>query len=457
MRLAIQQMNPNDTFNLLSFSGGTGRCFPKPVPNTPKNRAIALKYLADLYGSGGTQMMPAILEALGGDHDPERVRIVAFMTDGYIGNDFAIIDAVRKHAGTSRVFAFGIGNAVNRFLLDGMAQAGRGAVEYVTLQSQGEGAAKRFHDRIHTPVLTDIVVDWGNLPVTEVYPKQIPDLFSNKPILIHGRLTGPADGTLVLRGNTAGGPFARRIRMRPSAPVEQHDALASLWARAKVKDLMMQDYAAVQRGDAPEQMRHEITALGVEFRLMTQFTSFVAVEEMTVTVAGKLVTIAVPVEMPAGVSYEGVFGQKAAATLPSAPPSAHGFSGALTLQRQASPSATMPRAEELSADRGYREDEAKQRLSKLAASLRRLAEQVAREGNNGTLTVDNLRVLDYRVDVMVYLRDTSDATLEALQELGLVKTGESKTIRLVIGSIDVRQLEKLAQLETVLRVMPVSG
>ena len=75
---------------------------------------MALRYLADLYGSGGTEMMPAILEALGGTHDPQRLRVVAFMTDGYIGNDYAIIDAVRQHAGTSRVFAFGIGNAVNR-------------------------------------------------------------------------------------------------------------------------------------------------------------------------------------------------------------------------------------------------------------------------------------------------------------------------------------------------------
>ena len=115
---------------------------------------MALRYLADLYGSGGTEMMPAILEALGGTHDPQRLRVVAFMTDGYIGNDYAIIDAVRQHAGTSRVFAFGIGNAVNRFLLDSMAHAGRGAVEYVTLQSQADAAVQRFHQRIQAPVLT---------------------------------------------------------------------------------------------------------------------------------------------------------------------------------------------------------------------------------------------------------------------------------------------------------------
>jgi Ca-activated chloride channel family protein len=244
MRLAIERMNPQDTFNLLSFSGGTGRCFARPMPNTAANRAIALKYLADLYGSGGTEMMPAIREALGGPRDPKRVRIVAFMTDGYVGNDLEIIDAVRRQAGTACVFVFGIGNAVNRFLLDGMAHAGRGVVEYVTLESQADGAMRRFQERIHAPLLTDITIDWGTLSAAEVYPKHIPDLFSHQPIMIHGRLQGPADGTLVLRGHTATGPFARQIRVHPPAEPIQHTAMASLWARAKVKKRMLQDYTA---------------------------------------------------------------------------------------------------------------------------------------------------------------------------------------------------------------------
>jgi Ca-activated chloride channel family protein len=152
------------------------------------------------------------MEALGGQHDAKRVRIVAFMTNGYVGNDFEIIDAVRKHAGTARVFAFGIGNAVNRFLLDGMVHAGRGAVDYVTLASQADGAVGRFQERIQAPLLTDIAIDWGSL-AAEVYPTHLPDLFSQQPIMIHGRLQGPVDGQIVLRGHTAAGPFARQIRV----------------------------------------------------------------------------------------------------------------------------------------------------------------------------------------------------------------------------------------------------
>ncbi|MGH8066293.1 MAG: VIT domain-containing protein [Candidatus Entotheonellia bacterium] len=462
MRLAIERMNPQDTFNLLSFSGGTGRCFARPVPNTPAHRATALKYLADLSGSGGTEMMPAIKEALGGRHDPTRVRVVAFMTDGYVGNDLEIIDAVQKHAGTARVFAFGIGNAVNRFLLDGMVHAGRGAVEYVTLQSQTDGAVGRFQERIHAPLLTDIAIDWGSLSAAEVYPKRLPDLFSQQPIIIHGRLQGPASGSLVLRGHTAAGPFTRQIQVHSPAEPVQHAALASLWARAKVQERLLQDYTALQRGTFPEAIEREITALGVEFQLVTQFTSFVAVEEMTVTVGGEPVTIAVPVDIPAGVSYEGVFGQQMAfastrsrpmmalSPAPIASTSLARFSKSLAFRRP------LEQRQEDVGNAGERDPDMILQV-KLAEPLRGLDQQVAKTGKDGNLTVGKLRVVDHHVDVIVYLRDTSSQTIDALKQLGFVQTGESNAARLLIGSIDVRKLAELATLDAVIRITPVAA
>jgi Ca-activated chloride channel family protein len=461
MALAIERMNPQDTFNLLSFSGGTGRCFARTVPNTPANRTLALKYLADLYGSGGTEMMPAIMEALGGRRDPKRVRVVAFMTDGYVGNDLEIIDAVRKHAGTARVFAFGIGNAVNRFLLDGMVHAGRGAVDYVTLESQADAAVGRFQERIHAPLLTDISIDWGSLSAAEVYPKHLPDLFSQQPIMIHGRLQGPIDGQIVLRGHTAAGPFTRQIRVQSPAEPLQHTALASLWARAKIKERLLQDYTALQRGTAPEAMQREITALGVEFQLVTQFTSFVAVEEMTVTVGGEPMTIAVPVELPAGVSYEGVFGQRmASASTRSRPmmglspaPIASQSLGRVSRGVASERAQGQPREE--MRDAASERDPSAVMQVKLAEPLSGLPEQVAKAGKDGNLTVGKLRVINHHVDVMVYLRDTSPQTIEALTQLGFIQTGESKAARLLIGSIDVRRLIELAKLDAVIRIAPV--
>jgi Ca-activated chloride channel homolog len=453
MRLAIEHMNPDDTFNLLSFAGGTGRCFDRPRPNTAENRAVALRYLADLYGGGGTEMMPAIREALEGQPQDGRIRVVAFMTDGYIGNDFEIIDAVKKNAGTARVFSFGIGQSVNRFLLDGMAHAGRGEVEYVTLSGDADQAVQRFQERIHSPVLTDIAIDWGDLEVSDVYPKQIPDLFSSKPILVHGRLKGSGNGTITLRGHTAAGAFERRIEVHGDAATD-HPALPSLWARAAVADLMMRDYAALQSGSFPKEIRDEITGLGVEFHLVTQFTSFVAVEESTVTAGGEPRVVAVPVEMPDGGSYEGVFGKNAA---PSAA-AATFYRGAPLGQAQAEGAVTKDalslrqRAANQPIAKVPDSDEARWRL---AAPLRGLAAAVEKSGQNGSLLTPAVRVERYRIEISVRLSDSSAATMEALRRLGFTPKVAGKPGAVVTGTIDVRKLEELAGLPAVVFVTPV--
>src|SRR5437667_9863411 len=110
-----------------------------------------------------------------------------------------IISEVQKHP-KARVFAFGVGSAVNRFLLDKMAEEGRGEVEYVTLDDDGSAAAKRFFERVRNPLLTDVSIDWGGLEVADVYPSRVPDVFGAKPVVVTGRYTKPGRAMVRLRG-----------------------------------------------------------------------------------------------------------------------------------------------------------------------------------------------------------------------------------------------------------------
>jgi Ca-activated chloride channel family protein len=307
MKLALDNLYPEDTFNLITFSGDTHVLFPQPVPATRENLLRAQRFLASSRGSGGTEMMKAIRAALATSDEQDHVRIVCFMTDGHVGDDMEIISEVQKHP-NARVFAFGIGSSVNRFLLDKMAEHGRGEVEYVTLEDDGSAAARRFHERVRTPLLTDIEIDWAGLPVSDVYPKRLPDLFSAKPLILTGRYTSTARGVIRLRGKLAGQSFVKEIPVELPRSQTEHNVLAALWARARIDDLMSRDYSGIQRGEPQPDVREAITQLGLEYRLMTQFTSFVAVEEMIVSEGGRPRRIDVPVEMPEGVSYRGVSG-----------------------------------------------------------------------------------------------------------------------------------------------------
>lgn len=309
MKMVIDGLNPYDTFNLITFAGDTHVLFEKPVQATPENLQKAQAFLESRQGSGGTEMMKAIRAALEPTDSQQHLRIVCFMTDGYVGNESEILSEIQKHP-NARIFSFGVGSSVNRMLLDKMAEEGKGEVEYVSLQDEGSAAAKRFYERVRSPLLTDISLDFGNLQVADVYPKQINDLFSAKPVVVHGRFTKSGSGTIKLKGKSYGRETVREIAVNFPENEPNHDVLATLWARTRIDDLTKQDY----QNTKPE-IKEQITNLGIEYRLLTQFTSFVAVEERVVTDGGQPRRIEVPVELPEGVNGE-VVSQRSLQNLP---------------------------------------------------------------------------------------------------------------------------------------------
>src|ERR1044072_2671116 len=308
MKLALDSLYPSDTFDLITFAGDTNILFPAPVPATKENLDKAQKFLETREGAGGTEMMKAIRASLEPSDKQDHVRIVCFMTDGYVGNDMEIIGEVQKHP-NARVFSFGIGSSVNLYLLDGMARYGRGEVEYVALNDDGSAAARRFHERIRNPLLTDISIDWNGMQVDDVYPKTIPDLFGAKPVILSGRYGGNGKGVIRLKGKMSGRDFVREIPVDFSS-LAQHEVLATLWARMRVDDLMSNDLKGAQQGTMSDELKQQIIQLGLNYRLMTQFTSFVAVKEMIVTDGGQPRRIDVPVEVPEGVNRDAVFGKE---------------------------------------------------------------------------------------------------------------------------------------------------
>ena len=213
VRRAIESMRQADRFNVITFAGTTEKLSSMFLANTEQNRHRALRFVESQRGSGGTEMMKGIEAALGSAPEAGRIRIVCFLTDGFIGNDEEIIRAVKEHAGSARVFCFGIGSSVNRHLLDCMAVAGRGKADYVLSQLDAESAADRFRRRIDAPVLADIGIDFGGLDVADVFPARVEDLFASGPIVVRGRYGAAGEGVIRLKGRNAAGAFERKVRV----------------------------------------------------------------------------------------------------------------------------------------------------------------------------------------------------------------------------------------------------
>jgi Ca-activated chloride channel homolog len=477
---ALDELYPGDTFNLITFSGDTRILFPEPVYPTVENIRLARQVLNAQRGYGGTEMMKAIRAALVPSDLQDHLRVVVFLTDGYVGNDLEIISEVQKHS-NARVFAFGVGTAVNRFLIEGMAKAGRGESEIVTLNDKADVAAHRLYERLRSPLLTDVSIDWKGLPVTDVYPTRIPDLFSGKPLVVSGRYTAAASGTIQIHGLRAGDKFVREIPVTLSATAKKNSILPSFWARQKIDDLMSQDWAGLQSGTVKPAIQKEITQLGLNYRLMTQFTSFVAVEERVVTKDGQPQRVEVTVEMPEGVSYEGVFGgadkvgyaqngrgrglanlaapQRISSYGGSASGVGSGSAGGVIggivsygASPTPSPSVSLPRIVDeappmLSGVHEKPKSERELLESKLSPAMLNAFDCWEQLGSDCTQVAAGM------IRVRVFLSDHSPALIEQLKALGLT-AAHGANQSLVVGQLPMERLSALVKLEAVRFIAP---
>ena len=307
----LEGMNPGDTFQIMSFASGNQLHFERPLTNTLLNVARGRAVINALNGGGGTEMLDALRTALEFPKDPERLRIVLFMTDGFIGNDPQILAFTKEHLNNSRIFPLGVGSSPNRYLLEEMAVLGKGTVQYVRQNEKPEKVEKvieKFYDRISRPVLTDLSVDWNGLDVSELSPAFVPDLFAGQPLLIHAKYNKSGSAPVLIRGKLMGKPWKMSVNVTLPEKEQANDAMGPLWARSRITDL---ERLNLKSEDAD--IKGKIIELALAHKLVTNYTSFVAVDESPVSPTDKkLILVPVESELPEGTRYEGFFGGRAA-------------------------------------------------------------------------------------------------------------------------------------------------
>jgi Ca-activated chloride channel family protein len=220
-------------------------------------------------------------------------RSFVVVTDGFISEEPAVFDEIRNHLTEANVFAFGIGTAVNRHLIEGIAKAGQGEPFVVLDAGQAGAAAGKFRAYIQQPVLTSVKVAFDGFSTYDVEPAVLPDVFADRPVVVFGKYKGAPQGKITLTGVSGRGRFVSTVDVGTVAPEAKHGALPYLWARARISEL-----SELYAGDAH---RQDIIDLGLRYNLLTRFTSFIAVQELVRT-SGPSVEVAQPLPLPVGVS-----------------------------------------------------------------------------------------------------------------------------------------------------------
>jgi Ca-activated chloride channel family protein len=309
LKYVIDHVNDNDTFQIITFNDSVQSLFAKPEKMSISRKVQAQMFVDKISANGGTWMAPAVEAACNLPADENRLRIVSFMTDGYVGNDYEVIGLVKKLRGTSRWFPFGVGDSVNRTLIDEIARAGGGESDFVLLNSSGEEVGRKFYERISTPVLTDVHLSTDGVELHDVYPRAVSDVWSERPLYFTAKYSKSGTGKIYVNGFAHGKPYREVLSVNLPARDSTNSQVGQIWARTKIDELMSQDWQGAQTGAMSEHVKEEIVQTALSHHLLSQFTSFVAVDESRSTSGASAGTVDVPLEMPEGVNEFAKTGQ----------------------------------------------------------------------------------------------------------------------------------------------------
>jgi Ca-activated chloride channel family protein len=280
LEFVLDNLNPEDRFNIVAFSTGVTLFQQELEPATRSDGAW--RFIDDLRAVGGTNIDLALEEALT-MADGERPQIIIFLTDGLptegvTEEDTIIANVNRQAAQDVRIFTFGVGDDVNTFLLDTIAQDNRGASSYVRPQESIEEEVSTFYAKVSTPLLADIELDFGDLRVEETYPYPLPDLFAGTQLVVVGRYQEGGSTDVVLRGQVNGEEREFVYENLTFSSRGGEEFIPRLWATRKIGYLLNE----IRLHGEGRELIEEIVDLSVRYGIMTPYTSFLVEEEQDI-------------------------------------------------------------------------------------------------------------------------------------------------------------------------------
>lgn len=290
LRTGLAALGPSDAFNVIEFNSGARQLFEAPQPATPGNLERARRWVDALEADGGTEILDALRLALSAPPADQRVQQLVFITDGSVGNEDELFRLIGGSLGDRRLFTVGIGSAPNRHFMRGAARFGRGTFTEVGTEAEVQSRMDELWSKLEAPVMRDVSVRFAG-GESEVWPRQIPDLYLGEPLVVVAKLGGDA-GSASVAGSLAGRAFERELALGQG---KHGRGIHRLWARRAIEALV--DRSVLGEDEAA--IRARVVPLALRHHLVSKYTSLVAVDRR-VTAEGRAPRASVANALPAG-------------------------------------------------------------------------------------------------------------------------------------------------------------
>ncbi|MBI5243167.1 MAG: VWA domain-containing protein [Elusimicrobia bacterium] len=284
LKSSINHLSPNDRFGIIDFATGVEAFSGALVSADPGNRQRAQSYVDKIEASGGTNLQGALEEAirmLEAGKSPERIPMLLLVTDGLPTVGETQTDGLlrlvqsRNAALKTRFFCLGVGKDVNSLFLDKLAEGQHGSRDYVLPGEDIEVKLGQMVDRIAKPAFSNVQLQWSGVEASQLYPRDITDIYYGDPVVLFGRYPKEGQGQLILSGRSAG--KAARVEIPVDFPKTrtQENYLPRLWAYKKIAHLL--DEVRLAGGNS--EIIDEIKKLARRYGIVTPYTSLLIAED----------------------------------------------------------------------------------------------------------------------------------------------------------------------------------
>jgi Ca-activated chloride channel family protein len=276
----IENLNKGDRFDIIRFSTEAEALFGDIVPSNDKNRERAVQFIQNLKAIGGTNIEDALKYVIHQKGVSNRPNVVLFITDGKPTinetNEDKLVDLVKKRKESVKIFTFGIGDDINTHLLDKITTNTNAYRTYITPNEDIEIKISNLYTKIQSPVMANLkIITEPGLHFTQIYPKELPDLFKGSSITVLGRYEGIGKKNITLEGTLKGKTVRYNCEYDFSDIEAKNDFIPPLWAARKVGYLLDQ----LRLNGESKEVIEELIELSKKYGIVTPYTSYLIVED----------------------------------------------------------------------------------------------------------------------------------------------------------------------------------
>ncbi len=310
LTLALSRLTPKDSFNLIQFNSITQALYSTSQIASTSRIQEAQRYVNGLQANGGTEMRPALGQALAqapNEEERNSLRQIIFITDGLVGNEAALFALLQRDIGQNRFFTVGIGPAPNGHFMRKAAQFGKGTFTYIGTTQEVQDKMNRLFLKLEHPALTNVMIHASPSRMEDMLPNPLPDLYVGEPLTLVFR-SSVLPPSITITGKQAGTMWETTQSLLDA---KSRRGIAIHWARQTIAQLM---YQQTQNKDKA-MLRQSILDLALKHHLVSRYTSLVAVDVTPARPdAQPLHTHALNTNLPHGMQYEAIFGWPQTAT-----------------------------------------------------------------------------------------------------------------------------------------------